>query len=165
VTARVRAWLTWWLVLAVLWLVLVDRAPSDELVAGALAAALGATGAVLVREQREVLLSPRARWATRAWRPLLGLVTDLAPLVRVLWRRGIRRRRGDRGALVELRYAAVGDDGADAAHRVATAVLGSTAPNTVVVEVDVGRGVVLAHRLEAKGDAERAALPLGPGPA
>jgi len=158
VSAAVGSWVRWWVLLAALWLVLVDRTPTDELVAGALAAALGATGALLVRRQREVLLRPRARWLAAAWRPAIGLVADLRPLVRRL---GQPRRTG---ALVELSYDAVSAGGEQAAHRVATALLGSLAPNTIVVAIDRERRVVIAHQLEPSDEPARDALPLGRGP-
>src|SRR5438094_47941 len=58
VLAQLRAWIGWWLALAGLWLMLVDRTPRAELVLGAAVAAGGATAAVLVRAQRPVLMRP-----------------------------------------------------------------------------------------------------------
>src|SRR5919108_793592 len=123
----VRAWLIWWALLAALWLALVDTVVVPELVAGALAAAVAATGAVLVRSQRRALLRPRAAWVRHAAGPVARAVTDLAPLARALWRRGVRRR-DERGRLAELPYSAVGPDPAQAAHRVLTQALGSLGP-------------------------------------
>src|SRR2546423_6002348 len=136
-----RAWAAWWVASAGLWLVLVDRIELDELVAGAVIAAGAATAAVLVRSQRQVLLQPRARWLVGAWRPLVGMVGDLAPLIRALW------RRGDRSELAELPFAAVGDDGEQTAYRVLTEALGSLAPNTIVVDADADRRVLVVHQL------------------
>src|SRR3954447_24971327 len=87
----VRAWLIWWALLAALWLALVDTVVAPELVAGAVAAAIAATGAVVVRSQRRLLLRPRAGWVRAALGPLRRVVTDLRPLLAALWRRGIRR--------------------------------------------------------------------------
>ena len=143
---HLRAWISWWLLCAALWLLLVDRTPPAELLAGAGVAAIGATAAVLVRARREVLLRPRARWLLRAWRPVLGIAGDLVPLARVLVTRGILRRDG-RGALTEVPYAHVGSGPEDTAHRAVTEALGSLAPNTIVVDVDHERGVLLAHQL------------------
>src|SRR4051794_2819566 len=140
----VRAWLIWWALLAALWLALVDTVVVPELVVGAFAAAAAATGAVLVRRHRLVLLRPRAAWVRHAARPLARTVTDLAPLARALWRRAIRRR-DVRGRLVELPYTAVGHDPVEAAHRVFTQALGSLGPNTVVVGIDHERRTLLVH--------------------
>jgi multisubunit Na+/H+ antiporter MnhE subunit len=157
---RVAAvWLTWWLVLAALYALLADDPTPPELVTGALAATIGATGAVLVRAQRQTLLRPRARWLRGAWRPVTGLVTDLVPLVRALAGTGIARRRGTSG-FVEVPFDAAGDDPEDTAYRAFTEAFGSLAPNTVVVEVDAGRGVLLAHQLRRTADPAADAAPL-----
>src|SRR3954447_24128577 len=124
----VRAWLIWWVLLAALWLALVDTLVVPELVTGAVAAAIAATGAVIVRSQRRLLLRPRPGWIRFAAAPLRRTVTDLVPLARALWQRGVLRR-GDRGALVGVPYTAVADDADAAAHRVFTGALGSLAPN------------------------------------
>ena len=82
------------------------------------------------------------------------MVTDLIPLVRALPRRG-------RGELIEVPFAPVGDDPETTAFRVLTEALGSTAPNTVVVEVDRDRRVLLAHQLVPSAQPQRDAAPLG----
>ena len=97
-----RAWLTWWVLLAALWLALVDTVVVPELVVGAVAAAIAATGAVIVRSQRRLLLRPRLAWVRCAGAPLRRAVTDLVPLARALWRRGVRRR-DERGSLPSSR--------------------------------------------------------------
>lgn len=155
------AWLVWWVALAALYLLLIDTTLLPELVTGAVVAAVGATGAVLVRRQRHLLLRPRARWLRGAWRPLTGLVTDLVPLARVLVTHGMLRRPSP-GRIVEVPYHHMGDDPEDAAHRALTQALGSLAPNTLVVDIDSERGVLLAHQLAPSDDAATAATPLGP---
>jgi hypothetical protein len=144
------AWACWWLLLFALYLVLVDSVVGPELVAGALMAALGATGAVLVRRNRPFLLRPRLRWLRGAWRPLLGLFGDLAPLARALVGAGLRGRP-PRSSYVELPLepSPAGEDDREAtAHQALSEILGSLAPNTIVVDIDTERGVVVAHRLE-----------------
>jgi multisubunit Na+/H+ antiporter MnhE subunit len=141
-----RAWLIWFVLLAALYLLLVDTVVAPELVVGALAAATGATGAVLVRAQRRVLLRPRPGALRGAWRPVLGLFGDLGPLARVLVTRGILRRPG-RGELRETPFGAVRDTPEDAAERALAETLGSLAPNTIVVDVDRERRVLVTHRL------------------
>lgn len=154
-----RAWAIWWVLCAALWLALVDRVKLDELLLGVLAAALGATAAVLVRQRRTVLLHPRARWLRGTWRPLLALVADLAPLARALVVRGILRRE-QTGRIHELPYDAVGDDPRQAAHRVLSAVLGSLGPNTIVLEIDAERRMLITHQLVPTADPARSAMPL-----
>ena len=133
-----RAWAAWWVLLAALYLLV--------------AAAVGATGAVLVRSQRHELLRPRLRWLRAAVRPALGVFTDLVPLARTL----ITRRSG---GLHRVPVTIPGDGGEAAAFVAFTEVLGSLAPNTVVVDVDREEGVLLVHRLA--GDSAPAA-PLSP---
>lgn len=154
-----RAWVIWWVLLAALWLALVDTVKAPELVAGAVAAAIAATGAVIVRGRRKLLLRPDPSWVRATWRPLLATVTDLGPLGRALWRRGVRRAP-DRGGLVEVPYAAVGPDPRAAAHRVLTQALGSMAPNTIVVDIDQDRRTMLVHQLVPTADPAARAQPL-----
>jgi multisubunit Na+/H+ antiporter MnhE subunit len=154
-----RAWLIWWVLLAALWLALVDTVLVPELVAGAVSAAIAATGAVIVREQRRLLLRPKAAWIRSAGRPLRRTVTDLGPLARALWRRGIRRR-DEHGAMAEVPYAAVGDTPDAATHRAFTQALGSLGPNTLVVGVDRDRRVLLVHQLVPTDDPAADAKPL-----
>jgi multisubunit Na+/H+ antiporter MnhE subunit len=154
-----RAFAVWWVLCAALWLALVDRTRLDELLTGVVAATLGATAAVLVRQERQVILRPRPRWLAAAGRPLLALFTDLWPLARALVLRGVLRRPGD-GRLVELPFDVVGDTPGDAAFRVFTATLGSLGPNTIVVDIDTDGRVLRAHQLEPTADPARSAMPL-----
>lgn len=127
-----RAWVTSWVAGAALWLALVDRIDVAELAAGAAAAAIGATGAVIVRRDRRLGLAPRDV-ARAAW----SMVADLPVLVTVLVRRGILRRPG-RGRIVEV----------PAAQGAFSEALGSAGPNTVVLDADRRRRMARAHRLE-----------------
>jgi len=151
----VRPWLAWWLALAGLYLLLADTVAPPELATGAVAAVLGATAARLVRPAAR----PHGRWLATAARRLIGVVADLAPLARVLLVRGILRRAGA-GAYVEVAFGATSDAPDDVAHRALTQALGSLGPNTVVVDVDKERGVLVAHQLHPTPDAAATAAPL-----
>jgi hypothetical protein len=142
----VRAWLIWFGLLAALYLLLVDTVVAPELVVGAVAAAVGATGAVLVRSQRRLTLRPRPRHLKAAGRPLLRLFGDLPRLARVLVTRGILRRP-ERGRLVATRFTALADTPEDATERAFAEALGSLAPGEIVVAVDRERGLLVTHRL------------------
>jgi hypothetical protein len=155
----VRAWLVWWVLGAALWVALFDRVPLSVLVSGAIAAALGATGAVLVRRQRRIVTRPRARWLRPALRATVRLVTDLPPAGRALWSRGIRRRPVT-GTVHVLPFAATSMDPEQAALRVFTATLGSLGANTIVIDIDTDAGTLHAHQL-VTSDPAGAALPLG----
>jgi hypothetical protein len=133
----VRAWLTWWVVLAALYLWLADNTVWPELAVGAVAAAIGATGTVLVRRHRLTRMRWEARWLRGAWRPLLGVATDFGPLVRAL----VRRREG---VFVEVPLPGPVDE---PGYRATVEALGSLAPNSIVVDIDHERGVALVHQL------------------
>lgn len=146
-----------------LWLALIDRLALDELVTGVIAASLGATAAVLVREQRRIVTRPRSRWLRSTPRPLAALLLDLWPLLCALIFRGILRRR-TQGAVHALDFPVAGHTPHEAAFRVHTAALGSLGPNTIVLDIDVDDGVLYAHQLVARAHPERAAMPLGRRP-
>src|SRR3954449_4647785 len=76
VRGAVLAWIAWWVVCAVLWLLLVDNTHVPELIVGAGVSAFGASAAVGVRQQRRVVLRPRLRWVLRLWRPLASFPPD-----------------------------------------------------------------------------------------
>jgi multisubunit Na+/H+ antiporter MnhE subunit len=145
-------WLGWWTALAGLYLLLADTVVGPELVVGAVAAALGATAATLVRPRP---VRPPARWLLAGVRSLPRLVTDLVPLARALLARGARGAQ-----FVEVPFAATGDGARDAAQRAWTEAVGSLGPNTVVVDIDRDRGVLLAHQLQPTPDAAERAVPL-----
>jgi multisubunit Na+/H+ antiporter MnhE subunit len=154
-----RAWLVWWVLLAALWLALIDNSDPADLAAGALAAAISATATVLVRGQRKVLLRFRVRWLRVLPSLVVSVAGGLIVVARAVWRRGVLRRP-ERGELVEVPFAAVTDEPETVGRRVLALTLGSVAPDTVVLDVDVEHRVLLAHRLVAEGDARRAADPL-----
>jgi multisubunit Na+/H+ antiporter MnhE subunit len=87
--------------------------------------------------------------------PLRRTVTDLGPLARALV-----RRRDERGALIELPYGAVADTPEAATHRAFTEALGSLAPNTLVVDIDRDRHVLIVHQLVPTADPAAEAKPL-----
>ncbi|QEC48233.1 hypothetical protein FSW04_12100 [Baekduia soli] len=163
VTSQARPWIAWWTLCQGLWGLLVDRVHAAELLTGAAIAAIAATVATMVRGRRQTVLRVHPRWLTGAWRPLLGLVTDLVPLTRTLVVRGILRR-DERGVLSELPFALGGDPGEEAGYRVLTETLGSLAPNTIVVAVDRDRRILLAHQLQPTSGVARSACPLNEVP-
>jgi multisubunit Na+/H+ antiporter MnhE subunit len=152
-------WLTWWAILAALYLLIDDSVLVPELAVGAFAAAVGATGATLVHRQRVLLMRGELRWLRAVGRPLAGLVGDLWPLARALVERGVLRRPGT-GVSVEIPFDATTDGPHDTARRAVTEALGTLAPNTIVVRIDTDRRVVVAHQLVPTDDPARRATPL-----
>jgi hypothetical protein len=132
--------IAWWLVLAGLWLALVDNHHLDELVAGAAVVTL-ATAAALFASAR---MSPGARIPLAAL-PVLPRVAwrmtlDTGLLLRALWQTVVLRRP------VRGRWVSEPIDDADTpearGHRVFAVIAGSAAPNRVVGDAEGGRIVV-----------------------
>jgi hypothetical protein len=149
----IGAWAGWWLACAAMWLALVDNTHVPELVVGAGVAALGATAALVVRQQRRVVLRPRLVWIARMWRPLTAYGRDLWKLVRALPARG-----GGRFYAIPASDAA--DDARGAARRVLAQTAGSFAANTYVLGTDHERDLLLVHQLVPGDDPAADADPL-----
>ena len=152
----VIAWVGWWVASAALYLLLVDTVVLPELVTGAVIAAIGASGATLVRSERRVVMRPRASWLVALWRPLASYPRDLWTLTLAL-----ARREAARGRLYALPFARGTDDARSAARRVLGPTAGSFAPNTFVVGLDAERGLLLVHQLVPSEDPAADADPLG----
>ena len=150
------AWVGWWLACVSVYLVLVDTVVLPELVTGAVIAAIGASGATLLRAQRRLVMRPRARWLISLWRPVASYPRDLVTVTRALL-----RRRPAPGRLYALPFESGADDPRSAARRVLGPSAGSFAPNTFVVGFDAERGLLLVHQLVPSADPAADADPLG----
>jgi hypothetical protein len=130
----------WWVVLAGLWLALIDNHHLDELAAGLGATLVGAAVAVVALDR----MSPGARVPRRAVAvlPRVGwrIVLDAGLLLHALWQTVVLRRP------VRGRWVSEQIDAADTpearGHRVFTTLAGSAAPNRVVGDTEGGRLVV-----------------------
>jgi hypothetical protein len=144
--ALARIWLVWWLLCAALWMLLDDTTVLPELVDGAVAAAIGATGSTLTLKRMPMRFVPRARWARYWWRPWVQLVTGLPVLFLVLAR---ALAGGDRrpGELRWVSFALESDPEVRGAQIALASFAGSVATNMVVVAVDERRGSLLVHEL------------------
>src|SRR6201986_4012840 len=85
--ARIGAWLVWWVLLMSLWIMLDDSLATDELFAGAGAAALAALVAELVTYQAAARFRMRIRWLVPALRLPGQVVGELVIGSPALWRR------------------------------------------------------------------------------
>src|SRR5437588_10594527 len=75
---RVSAWTVGWALSAALYLLLIDITSLPELIVGAAAAVLAATGFELARERETVGgLTARLRWLGTLHRPLLKVPSDV----------------------------------------------------------------------------------------
>lgn len=160
---QVVFWIVSWVILSGLYLLLVvDSIDTAELVTGAVAAAVGATAATVVRSQGLVSFRPQLRWALGLWRPLLQAVLDCGILVAVLWRRLVLRRFVG-GSFRAVPFRAAGEDPEAAARRAIAKGIGSFAPNTYVLDVDRERELILVHQLVPTPDQPENIDPLGLG--
>jgi multisubunit Na+/H+ antiporter MnhE subunit len=145
-----------WAMLAAVWLLLVDTVAVPELAAGAAAALVGAGATELVRAHATAPLRPRARLLAALPRQAARVPLDLALLMRELARALAGRHPGGRMHSLALRAGS----GAEAnARRAAVELLGSLAPNTIVVGVDEQQAIV--HQLAARSSEREAVAGIG----
>ncbi len=154
-------WLVWWMACAGLWMVLDDTTFVPELVDGAVAAAIGATAATAVGARSPVGFASRWDWLRRSWRPLAQFVGDLPTLVIML---GDALRGGDRdpGGLRAIAFGVDPDPAARMTQVALASVVGSFAPNSIVVAVDESAGTLIVHELRP-ASTRAGADPLGLG--
>ncbi len=151
---RVIFWIVWWVLLTGLWIPLAFEVAVPELVAGALAAAAGATLATAVRSQRLISFRPQLRWGLRLWRLPMQVVLDTGLLVAVLWRRLVMRQPVS-SSFRAIPFRAVGENPEANARRAMAMTIGSIAPNTYVIDIDQDYQLILVHQLVPKpGDSK-----------
>jgi Na+/H+ ion antiporter subunit len=147
---RALAWSLGWLIAAALYLLLVDITDLPELIVGAVAATLTATGMELAREQGVVGERIRLRWLSRMYRPLLKVPGDIA-LVSLAALRQLVRRDPHVGRFRAVSFACTGDRRQVSGRAALAESAGSFAPNTVVIGIDEEREMILAHQLRPTG--------------
>jgi hypothetical protein len=145
-TRRVVAWSIAWVAAASLYLLLIDITDLPELLVGAGAAVLAATGAELAREQGVVGESIRWRWLLRMHRPILKVPVDIV-IVSLMALRAVVDRRARHGTFRALPFASGGPEQLASGRRALAEALGSLAPNTFVIGIDEDRELILAHQL------------------
>src|SRR5947209_13329024 len=146
----IRRLVAGYLLAAAFYLLLIDSVDTPELIVGAVAAALAATGFELTREEGIVREAIRLRWLARAHRPLLRVPGDIATLA-VVAARQIASPQRARGEFSTAAFAARGDEPFESGRRALAEALGSFAPNTIVIGVDGDRELILAHQLRRGG--------------
>jgi len=143
-------WVGRWLALATLWVVLTDTRKPQELVAGAVVAALGAWLAGLITRpagwRPDGLMRAAASVGVRRLvRPLWGLVVDTGVIFAALWRQLVLRRPV-RGSLRAAHYRPRSTTGTGAGRALAEG-WGSLTPNRYVIGIDPERQLILVHEL------------------
>jgi multisubunit Na+/H+ antiporter MnhE subunit len=149
VARRAGSWLVWWVLMMSFWVMIDDSISTDELLAGAGAAALAALLAELVSYQAATRFRMRIEWLV----PALGLpgqvVRDTVIVYRALWRRLVHGEQPP-SAFAEV-PARFGDDTPEGVTRRVLLVGGtSVAPNTFALGLDRDRDVMVVHRLVAE---------------
>lgn len=151
---RVGGWLTWWVLLMAFWVILDNSIDTDELLAGAGAAAIGAFLAELVTYQAAARLRIRIEWAALALRLPWEVARDTGIVFAALWRRLARGEDPPSG--FRQRPVRYGDSTAAGKTRRALLAGGaSVAPNSFVLGIDAERDVMIIHQLVVnQGEAE-----------
>ncbi len=145
---RVGSWFVWWILMMSFWVMLDDSIATDELLAGAGAAAIAALLAELVTYQAASRFRMRIGWLAPALRLPGEVVRDLVIVYAALWRQLVRGQQ-PHSAFAEL-PARYGDDSPEGVTRRTLLIGGrSLAPNTFVLGIDSERDVMVVHRLVA----------------
>jgi multisubunit Na+/H+ antiporter MnhE subunit len=149
VARRVGSWLVWWVLLMSFWVMIDDSIATDELLAGAGAAALAALFAELVTYQAATRFRMRMGWLVRALSLPGQVVRDTVIVYGALWRRLVHGEQPP-SAFLELPSRFGDDTPAGVTRR--TLLIGGTsvAPNTFALGIDPERDVMVVHRLVAK---------------
>ena len=137
---------TWWILLAAFWLILVDTTAFSELWAGAAAAAIATLAVLAVRVSGPVLSTPSPGWLARFMSLPVQVISDSIVVMNAIGRRLLLRQPVD-GVFRAVPFDPGGDDPRSAARRALVIAGISAAPNSVVVDVDRAGGTVLLHQL------------------
>jgi len=153
VAGRVRAWLIWWALLMALWIIADDSVATDELLAGAGAAALAALLAEGVGHQAATRPWLRRAWLGAALRLPVDVARDSGVVFIALWHRLVHGEAPS-SAFLEL-PARFGPQTNEGAARRALLVAGrSLAPNRLALGLDGQRNVMVVHQLVAEREGE-----------
>jgi multisubunit Na+/H+ antiporter MnhE subunit len=140
------AWLAWWIVMMALWAAIGDSLATDELLAGAGAAAITALVARAACHRAGLRYRMRLGWLLPALRLPGQVVTDTVAVYLALWRK-LTRGEDPPGGFAEVPVDP-GEDGPDGVVRRALIIGGrSFTPNAFVLDIDAERRVMVVHQL------------------
>jgi multisubunit Na+/H+ antiporter MnhE subunit len=149
--ARFGVWLVWWVLLMSLWVMLDDSLATDELLAGAGAAAIGAVVAEVASYQAATGFRMRVRWLVPALCLPGQVARDTVIVYAALWRRLTRGEQPDSAFVTEP--VAFGDDTPAGVTRRVLLIGGrSIAPNAFALGIDRDTDTMVLHQLVSKGD-------------
>ena len=144
--ARILAWLVWWAAMMSFWVAVDDSLQSDELLAGAGAAALAALAAEVITYQAATRFRMRPRWALAAL-GLPGQVARDTVLVFGALARMLLSHQPPDSEFAELPVEYGDRTPLGDTRRVLLIGARSLAPNTFVLGIDAERDVMVVHRL------------------
>jgi len=151
VSARIGAWLVWWVLLMSLWVMLDDSLATDELLAGAGAAAIAALVAEVAGYQAATRFRMRVRWLAPALRLPGQVAGDMVTVYAALWLRLTRGEQPD-SAFVTERVRFGDDTPAGVTRRVLLIGARSIAPNAFALGIDRDTNTMVLHQLVKGGD-------------
>jgi multisubunit Na+/H+ antiporter MnhE subunit len=143
---RAGTWLVWWVLLMSFWVILDNSIATDELLAGAGAAALGAFVAEFALYQAATRFRMRAGWAVRALSLPGQVASDTAIVFAALWRRLARGEQPPSG-FRQLPHVYGASTAEGETRRVLLVGGMSVAPNSFALGLDAERGVMVIHQL------------------
>lgn len=148
VTRRIGTWLVWWVLLMSFWVMIDDSTATDELLAGAGAAAIAATVAEMATYQAATRFRMRIRWLIPARKLPREIARDTIVVFAALYAKLARGEDPPSAFVTEpLRY---GDDTPEGAtRRVLITGAASLAPNQFVLGLDPASDEMTLHRLVA----------------
>lgn len=152
--ARIARFLAWFVALVALWGVFVGTTQSTELIAGLMAAAIGATFVELLRAHGLIGFRTAPGIVARAWRIPWQVFFDFGVISWVLLR-SLARGRRVRGEWLTIDFPT--QDGPEGRfERALTIALENETPNAIVVDLDEGRA--LLHSLDTRVSSGRSLL-------
>jgi hypothetical protein len=139
----------WWLALAGWWVLLVGTNAGLELVAAACAALLGSALAVGVRGRRLLHFRFEPGWLAKTVNAAWRIPYELGV---VLWALALHlaRVRPVRSAYRAFAFPAGRSDAVSAGRRAVVTLADALSPNTLPLDMDCERGVVLRHELDPR---------------
>lgn len=146
VARRVGSWVIWWVLLMSLWVIVDDSTATDELLAGAGAAALAATLAELVGYQTTTRFRMRIEWLVPAFSLPGQIASDVITVFAALWRQLVSGKAPPSGfRALPVRF---GEDTAEGeTRRFLRVAAESLAPNTFALGMDKERDLMFVHQL------------------
>ncbi|MFC4453880.1 Na+/H+ antiporter subunit E [Deinococcus sonorensis] len=140
-----RFWIAELAVLFGVWLLFVSKLERAESLIGLVAAGLAALMTAVVRGTDLARFCPPVRTLLQLWRVPLAVVSDTFTVFRALFATLLGKPLP--GRISSVRFDPGGDDARSAARRALAVGALTTAPNSIVIEIDRQRGLLMVHEL------------------